>query len=96
MGRGKGELSPATLDLHWSHQVALSAETVKRMYSAIDEAGGTLGMAPRRHSVRHNDEWYVVFCFADPASAAAFQEQFRGRAVQPQRSRQGHALAPME
>jgi hypothetical protein len=40
-------------------------------------------MAPRGHSVRHNKENYVVYCFANPASAEQFRAHFDDEPFDP-------------
>ena len=49
----KGELTPATIDREWPHQVALAADQVKGANNAvIHEFCRGLSLCPRNHTVQ--------------------------------------------
>jgi hypothetical protein len=68
----KGEITGATIDRDYPHQVALPADTVQLHYWAIEDFCRGRSRAPRGHSVFHDDQWWHVSCFADPDDAQAF------------------------
>jgi len=77
--RRKGELSPAGVDKGWPHQVALLADKCTGKNTAIiHEFCKGLSLCPRGHSVMWEDEWYKVFCFAEPVHAERFMARFGG------------------
>jgi len=85
----KGELSPATVDGGWPHQVALRAEQVMRDFRVIDEFCRELSLCARGHSVNDGKDWYKVFCFAEPEDAAAFMARFGGERFDPRQRGRG-------
>jgi len=40
-------------------------------------------VAPRTYSVNNGNDWYKVFCFADPEHAATFMARFGGERFNP-------------
>jgi len=61
----KGELSPASIDRGWPHQVALPASACEqRGYRAIHE----LSICSRGHSAFHEDKWFNVYCLPTPGA----------------------------
>ena len=66
----KGELSPAAVDRGWPHQVALPASACENDgYKTIHDFCTELSLCPRGHCVRHDGQWFNVYCFADTADA---------------------------
>jgi len=85
MGRRKGELSSATIDREFPHQVIVLAIAV-----AGNEGGARLAAAleglsvcGRHHSVFKDDESHFVYCFADKAHADLFRDRFGGEPFDP-------------
>ena len=80
----KGELTPATIDREWPHQVALPADQVKGTNNAvIHEFCRGLSLCPRNHTVQRDDVTYVVYCFAESSHAALFRERVGGEPFDP-------------
>jgi hypothetical protein len=48
-----------------------------------------LSLCPRGHSVMWEDEWYKVFCFAEPAHAERFMARFGGETFDPRQRGKG-------
>ena len=81
----KGEMTKATVDREWPHQVALPASQVSRDYYVIlnfckDER---LSLCGRGHSFRREKVDYVVKCFATKDDADKFTERFGGEYMTP-------------
>ena len=73
----KGELSPASIDRGWPHQVALPASACEQGgYRAIHEFCKDLSICSRGHSVFHEDKWFNVYCFAKAADRRAHAMSF--------------------
>ena len=88
----KGELTPASIDRGWPHQIALPADQVKGVNNAmIHEFCRGLSLCPRHHTVHRDDVTYVVFCFADPSQAERFRERFSGELFDPKDRGRGSA-----
>jgi hypothetical protein len=85
MVRRKGQLSRSRIDREWPHQVALRAfyegQYGKQAEIAAFCAG--LSVAPLGPSVRRDDEWYRVHCFACLRDAERFRERFGGEWFNP-------------
>jgi hypothetical protein len=79
--RRKGELSPATIDREWPHQVAVPAKiSLGEGYKVVHGFCKELSLASRGHSVIGPDnEWWNVFCFAEKAHAERFKDRFGGQ-----------------
>lgn len=60
----KGELSPASIDRDWPHQVALPASaSANGGYKMIHAFCKDLSLCPRGHSVFHEDQWFKRLLF---------------------------------
>ncbi len=81
----KGELSRASIDAGFPHQVAIPAADVEGSgYFAHHDFAQTLGACVRGHTFRRNDAYYVVFCFPTREAADAFMRGFgRGEYMTP-------------
>jgi hypothetical protein len=79
----KGELSPASVDRVWPHQVALRADRVAADFHVIQEFCRKLSLCPRGHSVNDGKDWYRVYCFAEAEHAAKFILRFGGESFDP-------------
>jgi hypothetical protein len=77
----KGELTKASIDCRWPHQIALPAyRCMGHNYLTIHffcEAE-RLSLCTPTHSFRRNDIHHIVFCFAKPEHAEQFQVRFGG------------------
>jgi hypothetical protein len=91
--RRKGELSPAQIDRGWPHQVALPSSQVVREFGAIEAFCRDLSRAPRGHSVVHENQWFNVYCFADPDHAQRFMARFGGERFKPEERGRGASWA---
>jgi hypothetical protein len=79
-----GELSKATIDSEWPHQVALLAERCRgRNHEIIRLFCAGLSLCPRGHSFRRDDHDVIVFCFAERAHAEQFLAHFGGEFIAP-------------
>jgi len=76
--RRKGELSKATMDRLWPHQVALPAPVVVMRFKEIQETARGLSACTRTHAFRRDDVDHVVYCFAALGQANAFHNEFGG------------------
>jgi hypothetical protein len=86
----KGELSSTAVDRGSPYQVALPASLVSGQNHGIIEAvKRELGGCPRGHAVVRDDSWFVIFCFADQASADIFCERFNGEPFDPKNRGRG-------
>ncbi len=89
--RRKSELSPAAIDRNWPHQVVLSARACEGGgYNEIHEFCKDLTLCTRGHAVCHNNEWFHVYCFSDPADAEKFK---RGEMFDPRQKGKGRYWA---
>jgi hypothetical protein len=87
--RRKGELSPASIDRGWPHQVALPASASQNGgYKVIHEFCKSLSLCPRGHSV-FRLKWFNIYCFADRADAEKFLAKFGGQWFDPTKRGKG-------
>lgn len=96
MSRRKGEMTPASVDSGWPHQVALAEEHCTGASFHLHRAfcsEQALALCPRGHTVRHSDQWFHVFCFAERAHAEAFMARFGGEWFDPRDRGRGGAWA---
>jgi hypothetical protein len=82
----KGELSKATIDREWPHQVALPGSQVSRDYYVIlnfcrDER---LSLCVRGHGFQRDKMDFVVKCFATKDDADKFAARFGGEYMTPE------------
>ena len=86
----KGELSPAAVDRGWPHQVALPASACEDGgYKTIHDFCKDLSLCRRGHCVRHDGQWFNVYCFAAAADAEKFMARFGGEKFDPARRGKG-------
>lgn len=79
MGKRRSELTHRVIDKGWPHQIALPQDRVSgRPFNGILQFCSILSIAPRGRSFVRDDEWYVVFCFADKEDADLFQRRYGG------------------
>ena len=80
----KGELSKATIDRDWPHQVALPEYRCSgRNYVTIHLFCEDLSLCPRGHFIYRDGVGMNVFCFAERAHAEHFQKRFGGEFLDP-------------
>lgn len=81
----KGELPQSRLDREFPYQVAFPVARGARHADEklIQMFCDNLKIAPRHHTVRREDKDFIVYCFADPQHAAAFQAAFGGEPFDP-------------
>lgn len=89
MSRRKGELTGASIDRGWPHQVALPEGQCGANHAAIRDFCSTLSLCPRGHSIYFAGMWSHVFCFAQAEHAAAFQARFGGEPFDPRERGRG-------
>jgi hypothetical protein len=91
MARRKGEVTSAMNERDYPHIVELPLPSGGFRSQSDDMLAfhRERGIEPRRGRGWHNDEqYYVRYCFADPAHADAFRDQFGGeRTTSPPRRR---------
>jgi hypothetical protein len=87
----KGELSPAAVDRGWPHQVALPASACEDGgYKTIHDFCKDLSLCRRGgHCVRHDEQWFNVYCFAEAADAEKFMARFGGERFDPRQRGKG-------
>ena len=80
----RGELSKATIDRDWPHQVALPAyRCTGGNYVTIRIFCEGLSLCDRGHSFYRNGMDMNVFCFAVREHAEQFRERFGGEFIDP-------------
>ena len=93
MTRRKGEITARMIERDCPHIVELPLPSggFRSKSDDILAFHRERGIPPRRGRGWHDDEqYYVRFCFADPAHADAFRERFGGeRLTTPPTSREG-------
>ncbi|WP_413711759.1 hypothetical protein [Rhizobium sp. Rhizsp82] len=92
MSRRKGEITPATIDRMYPHQVALLAELSLGKLGAEQDAfchGKRLLRCERMHFIFHEDRHYNVHCFATKAHAETFMEKYGGEPFDPKERGKG-------
>jgi hypothetical protein len=82
MTRARGQSSSSLLDRKYPHQVLVLAQKV--VGKALDKViafHAELGVPVKTHSIRKDDRWYLLYCFADQQHAARFQVEFGGEII---------------
>jgi hypothetical protein len=85
MTRARGHLSRTLLNREYPHQVLVQAENVGG--KALDKVADfhvKLGIPTKTRSIRKDDAWYSLYCFADPNHAILFQVMFGGEITRAQ------------
>lgn len=75
--RRKGELSKATIDREWPHQIALELPE-GHGFGILPAMGPLSSLCSRGHELAHDGKRYRVFCFSDPDQAARFKDIMGG------------------
>jgi hypothetical protein len=77
--RRKGEYSERRLDREFPHQVILPADRCTGANGvAMNTFCKNLALGPGYHSIFYEDQWHLVYCFADAAHADLFRQNFGG------------------
>jgi hypothetical protein len=96
MTRRKGEYSKSRFDREFPYQVFLPADRCTGANgAAMDNFCTNLALGPGHHSLFYEDQWHVVYCFADAAHADLLREKFYGETFHPRargRGRDWHLL----
>jgi hypothetical protein len=80
----RGELSKATIDRDWPHQVVLPAyRCTGGNFVTIHLFCADLSLCPRGHSFYRDGMDMNVFCFAERAHAEQFREHFGSEFIDP-------------
>jgi hypothetical protein len=80
----KGELSRATIDREWPHQLALAADFLRGKNCIIVERSCRgLSVCARKQNYWRDGKEYVAYCFAERGDAEFVQMHFGGEFVDP-------------
>lgn len=80
----KGELSRATIDREWPHQLAFSAEFVAgKNCIVIDRFCRGLSVCSRTRNYWRDRKEYIAYCFAERSDAEYLQMHLGGEFVDP-------------
>jgi hypothetical protein len=80
MIRARGPASRSLLNREFPHRVLMPAQSVRgRVLDDVHAFHDNRGVPVTTHSLRQDDNWYVVFCFAGRGIAEAFQLLFGGQ-----------------
>jgi hypothetical protein len=80
----KGELSRATIDRDWPHQLALSAEyLLGKNCIIVGRFCRGLSVCPRNRKYWRDRKEYVAYCFSSRDDAEFVQMHFGGEFVDP-------------
>jgi hypothetical protein len=97
MAKRKGELTNAQVDRDYPHQVIILAREVCGPQGGITALFmANANVAPRTHSVREDNEWYTIYCFADESHADQFIALFGGERFDPKTRGRGATWAHFE
>ena len=75
----RGQPSRTVLDREYPHQVLVRAENLGgKTLDKVADFHVKLGISTKSRSIRKDDAWYTLYCFADPNHAKLFQVMFGG------------------
>jgi hypothetical protein len=78
MTRARGQLSRALLNREYPHQVLVRAENVGgKMLDKVSDFHVKLGIPTKTRSIRKDDAWYSLHCFADREHAKLVSSNIR-------------------
>jgi hypothetical protein len=84
MTRRKGECGKSRLYCEFPHQVILPADRCTGANgAAMDNFCSNLTLGPEHHSLFYEDQWHLVYCFANAAYADFPREKFGGETFYP-------------
>jgi hypothetical protein len=79
MTRARGQSSRTLLDREFPYQVLVLAESVGGdMLDKVDAFHTERGIPTKKRSVRRDDVWWSLYCFAQRVDASAFRHLFGG------------------
>ena len=79
MTRARGQPSRRMIDREYPHRVTVPAESVGgKNLDFVIVFHAQIDQPQRTRSVRRDDRWFEVHCFADPQDARSFQALFGG------------------
>jgi len=79
MTRAQGQASRSLLNREFQHRVLIRADNVRgRILNQVDTFHANRGAPVRCHSLRQDDKWFAVYCFAMRETAEAFHLLFGG------------------
>jgi hypothetical protein len=80
MARYKGRLSPKSIERDYPHhvEIAIPPGGLGRRLNAMHALCAERGIPSRAFTHRKEGEFYIRWCFADPAMAVAFAAEFDG------------------
>jgi hypothetical protein len=82
MTRARGQASRTLLNREFPHRVLVHADNVRgRTLNQVDAFHANRGAPVRCHSLRQDDQWYAVYCFAARETAEAFHLLFGGELI---------------
>jgi hypothetical protein len=82
MTYARGQASRSLLNREYPHHVLVPADAMRgRLQDEVHTFHDNRSVPMKTHTIRQDDEWYVVFCFADLQTAKEFQLLFGGKAV---------------
>jgi hypothetical protein len=82
MTRARGQPSRILLNREFPHQVlVLSENVVGKMLDEVFAFHTSLGIPTTTRSIRKDDRWYSLYCFADEQHAVSFQMMFGGELI---------------
>ena len=81
----RGQPSRTVLDREYPHQVLVRAENLGgKTLDKVADFHVKLGISTKSRSIRKDDAWYTLYCFADPNHDKLFQVMFGGELNQAQ------------
>jgi hypothetical protein len=85
MTRARGQISRTLLNREYPHQVLVRADNVAgKTLDKVADFHVKLGIGTKSRSIRKDDVWYSLYCFADREHAKLFQVLFGGEITQAQ------------
>jgi hypothetical protein len=78
MARYQGRLSPKSIERDYPHHVEIAIPPGGTRLDAMHDLCAERGIRSRAFTYRKEGEFYIRWCFADPAMAVAFAAEFNG------------------
>jgi len=79
MTRARGQSSRILLDREFPHQVLVLAKSVGgKILENVDAFHTARSIPTKKRSIRKDDLWWTLYCFAKRADAEAFRGVFGG------------------
>jgi hypothetical protein len=88
MTRARGQASRSLINREFPHRALVHADNVRgRTLNELHTFHDNRGIPVKHHSLRKDDEWYSVYCFAEEGTAEAFQLLFGGELIKTHSTR---------